>query len=160
MAAEHHAFVDPISVCSNYFKFSSEAGLINNLDDSGTVQIMKRVARFVTCAITIPLLTTPMVFYNTLCFAVKGSFALLTDILHAPLLSHTHEEYVNDMNLHLAYAVREIANLFFVSVIAIGYTFDPGMVKTIDGYITNLLTYFCANQEANDPDGGRVEEEA
>jgi hypothetical protein len=143
---QNYVFVGPISVCSAYFKFSSDAGLINNRGDSGTQQIIKRVARFITCAITIPLLTTPIVFYNTLCFAVKGSFALLTHVLDKELLGHSHQEYRNDMNLHIAYAVREIANHFFMGLIAVAYTFDPEMVMTIDGSITKLLIFFCQNE--------------
>ena len=139
-------FLSPISICTIYTKVAAEAGIATTQSaDSNRKKILIRVARFITSAITIPIFTPSTVFYNTFCFTIKGSLAILTYMLDTQLFGNTHDQYLNEMNLHVAYAIRELVNDFFIGFISLGYTFDPDLIVMIDSFITNTIEYLCVD---------------
>ena len=142
-----HVFIKPISVCTTYMKLARDTGLVISEENaSSTKEIAKRIARFISSTIAIIIFTPPFVFFNTLCFTLKGSIALLTHILDKPLFNHNHNEYVNDMNLHIAYAIRELANFFFVGLFCLIYTFDPCILEKTDDFTTNTIEFLAVTE--------------
>lgn len=140
--AQHNMFLRPVSVCSTYLKFAEDLGISRTEREvSNRKKILIMIARFITSAITIPVFTPMSIMYNTLCFTIKGSFAILTYLLDTEIFHHSHGEYVNDMNLHIAYALREIANEFFIGFISVGYSFNPDFIVITDGFITNTIEF-------------------
>lgn len=142
----------PVSVCTTFIKIGPEIGLARNpVDDPDRKQIFIRVARFITIAITIPVFTPISVLYNTICFTIKGTFAVLTFLFDSDILHHSHNEYLNQMNLHVAYAIRELANLFFIAIISIGYTFDPELVRIVNNFITSTIEFIAITEPIGPP---------
>lgn len=150
--AHRNMLFGPVSVCTTYLKIASEVGLsANREEDPHKKIVMLRIARFITIAITIPTFTSLSVFYNVFCFTVKGTFAILTYLFDTDIFHYTHNEYLNQMNLHIAYAIRELANLFFIAFISLGYTFDPLLTGVVDNFITNTIDFICLTEPVAPP---------
>ena len=140
MAAINLIFLRPLSVCSTYIKFAEEIGIHRTEEhDSNKKVILIRLARFITSSIAVPLFTQISLLYNAFCFTLKGSLAILTYLTGTNLFYHSHGEYINDTNLHIAYAMRDLVNNFFIGFFTLGYTFDPEFTKRLDNFITHII---------------------
>lgn len=141
---DEYVFVKPFSICTAYIRLSNDIGLSRSSPTETTSKLVfKRVARFISSAIAIPLLTPTSVFYNACSFTIKGSLAILTNILGTKLFNYHHNQYINDMNLHIAYAIRDLANNFFIGFISLAMTFEPELAMRIDNFINSSIEKLC-----------------
>ena len=149
MAAEIRApelrfkdYLPPLSVVSVYLVISRDSGLGRDLEEESTSRLlMKNVARFISAGIAIPFFFWLGAFYNTVCFATKGTFALLSVVVGRPLFGHTPNDYLYDMNEHVLTVVKDYAINFFIGFFCFGYLWDPMRIGRMDEYINDRINY-------------------
>lgn len=133
-------YLPPLSIVSIYLIISKDSGLGRDLEEeSTTVLLAKNIARFISARIAIPFFFWLAIFYNTTCFTIKGTCALLSEVIGRPLFGHTSNDYLYDMNNHVLVVVKDYAIKFFLHFFCFGYCINPIMIEKIDNYINRSI---------------------
>ena len=133
-----------ISVIHSYKVFINEVSFISTDDnDSYPKATLKKVAKFVTLWIALRYLSGLSIFYNSVCFIMKGNLAILTHLLNKNLFNHSTNDYKTDMNLHLAFAIKDLAYHLFYGIIVTNYAFNTPFTNTVDNSVNSTIAKLC-----------------
>jgi hypothetical protein len=142
-----NCFFPPYSSLTFSLNLIKATSLVTSAEvDSDSKKIAKKVARFVLMAMFIPFFTFFSVFYNTMGLAIKGTCAVISSTNNASFFGYTAEEYLENINKHIACATRDIGTNFFIGFFCILYTFDPETTEICDHFLTNMVDYICSRQ--------------
>lgn len=138
----HSVFFDPISASSSYIKISADLGLASGPNKS----TKKIVTRLITISAIIAAVTPLIIFYNTLSFSIKGSLAIASHLTHSKVFGYHHFEYLTAVNLHIAYAIKDLIVSLFLFPVSITYALNPEFAEEVDNLVNRVITYPCIRQ--------------
>lgn len=140
-----YSLLPHISVFNLCRQFFTETAIVDC--PRGTGMINKRIkdtTAFVITAIAIYCLSTLSILYNTVCFLIKGSIVILTHVLEKDaLFNHSKKDYMQDMNFHIAYAVKDLITYLMNIGISMYNGYNNDIAITVDDMVDDTIHEIC-----------------
>lgn len=133
-----YVFFPPISGPSIYFPLFRGISLESNNDDSPSLNIAKKISRFVLTAFVVPFFSIFFIFYNTTGIAIKGTCAVIAAIRES-FFNHSYEQYISDLNKHIAFATKDFITNYFIGFLCLSYTFYENDVYAVDSFLNRKI---------------------